>query len=42
MENEIKIVLDEKCDVEKELKEKNNEDEYRERELLNFRKNMMC
>ncbi|XP_068756742.1 putative leucine-rich repeat-containing protein DDB_G0290503 [Montipora capricornis] len=42
LENEIKTVLDEKRDVEKELKKKNNEDEYRERELSNLRKNMMC
>ena len=41
LEKEVKAVLDEKHDVEKQLKEKNSREEYRERELSNLKENMM-
>ena len=41
LEKEVKAVLDEKHDFEKQLKEKNSREEYRERELSNLKENMM-
>lgn len=41
LEKEVKAVLNEKHDVEKQLKEKNSREEYRERELSNLKENMV-